>query len=154
MITVLLWYLLSVFFFGIFTAPEKKFDVYQKKVNNDTVRVVCMVSGVYPVPRLTLYNNSVTDKQWVVFEYLTNFFFFFFVNRLLYIVYYNIVDGYAFDVSGVPRNLQRKGQPLLFLFFFFSYKFVHFFGYSEVLQIHVPRHIYLYCTTFIPLKMY
>ncbi|XP_060843597.1 uncharacterized protein LOC132923691 [Rhopalosiphum padi] len=44
-------------------SPEKKFDVYQKRVNNDTIRVTCMVSGVYPVPRLTLYNNSVTDKQ-------------------------------------------------------------------------------------------
>lgn len=54
---------LSNFLGFFFSAPEKKFDVYQKRVNNDTIRVTCMVSGVYPVPRLTLFNNSVTDKQ-------------------------------------------------------------------------------------------
>lgn len=51
------------FSFFLLSAPEKKFEVYQKRVNNDTIRVTCMVSGVYPVPRLTLFNNSVTDKQ-------------------------------------------------------------------------------------------
>ncbi|XP_050530077.1 uncharacterized protein LOC126899326 isoform X2 [Daktulosphaira vitifoliae] len=44
-------------------SPEKKFEVYQKRVNNDTLRVTCMASGVFPLPKLTLFNNSVTEKQ-------------------------------------------------------------------------------------------
>ncbi|XP_050431045.1 uncharacterized protein LOC126839680 [Adelges cooleyi] len=44
-------------------SPEKKFEVFQHQVNNDTIRVTCLVTRVFPMPRLTLFNNSITDKQ-------------------------------------------------------------------------------------------